>query len=131
VNRLSTIVLAGVLLAGSVSVVTAGSFKYESVADPDGRASYVLSTLHIMGLDRISQPARRGPYYIMHAYDPLGVEVRVVADAEFGDILSIAVADVLNYPPLYVREPRIIHVPQPDDPDVTSSTPPAAPPHKD
>jgi len=124
VNRLSTIVLAGALLAGSISVAAAGSFKTESAADADGQSAYVVSTLHMMGLDRISRPARRGPYYVMHAYDPLGVEVRVVADAEFGDILSIGVANILNYPPLYVREPRIIHVPQPDDPDVTSSAPP-------
>jgi len=67
-----------------------------------------------MGLDPISQPARRGTYYILHAYDPSGIEVRVVADAQFGDVLSVVPARTLNnfYAPHYQRGPRIIHVPQ-------------------
>ena len=44
------------------------------------------------GLAPISEPVRRGPYYVLHANDPRGIEVRVVVDAQFGDILSVAPA---------------------------------------
>jgi hypothetical protein len=49
--------------------------------------------------------------------------VRVVADAQFGDILSVAPAKALNaaYAPRYDRSPRIIHVPQPGGRDDRTS----------
>ena len=68
-----------------------------------------------MGLAPNSEVLRRGPYYVLHALDTYGVELRVVADAHFGDILSVLPAQPYSLAPDYVRAPRIIHVPQPDD----------------
>jgi hypothetical protein len=78
-------------------------------------SSYILTTLLEMGLNPIGQPIRRGAYYVLHAYDARGFEVRVVADAQFGDILAIA--PVRPLVPQYERGPRIIHVPQLGDRD--------------
>ena len=119
-----TIGLAGVALAATLSFVAAGSFKSEPVTEADALPAYeILTTVRAMGLNPISEPARRGPYYVVHAYDPRGTEVRVVADAQFGDILSVAPARALNtaYAPGYARGPRIIHVPQAGERDARAS----------
>jgi len=121
-----------VALAATLSLVGAGSFTRGQVPDalPPNE---ILTAVRAMGLNPTTEPLRRGPYYVLHAYDPRGIEVRVVADAQLGDILSIVPARALNsaYSPRYERGPRIIHVPRPgerderagtsdrDDPDVT------------
>ena len=114
-----TIVGVVAALAGTLTFVAAGSFKRgEPVTEADALpADAVLTTVRAMGLNPISEPVRRGPYYVLQAYDARGIQVRVFADAQFGDILSIAPANRPNtaYEPRYERGPRIIHVPQPDD----------------
>ena len=114
-----TIVGVVAALAGTLTFVAAGSFKRgEQVTEADALPSdAVLTTVRAMGLNPISEPVRRGPYYVLQAYDARGIQVRVFADAQFGDILSIAPANRPNtaYEPRYERGPRIIHVPQPDD----------------
>lgn len=116
-KRALTIAVAGAALAATLSLVAAGASKREPVAEIDARPAYeIIATVRAMGLAPLGEPARRGPYYILHAYDPRGIEVRVVADAQFGGILSVAPARTLNavYTPRYERGPRIIHVPQGD-----------------
>jgi hypothetical protein len=118
VKRALTIGLAGAALAATLTFVTAGSFKRERLTDADALPAYeIVTTVRAMGLNPISEPVRRGPYYVLHAYDPRGIEVRVVADAQFGDVLSVVPARALNtaYAPNYERGPRIIHVPQPGE----------------
>ena len=78
-------------------------------------ASEIVATVREMGLAANSEVLRRGPYYVLHALDTRGIELRVVADAHFGDILSVLPAQLYSLAPDYVRAPRIIHVPQPDD----------------
>ena len=107
-----TIGIVGAALAATLTFVAAGSFKSEPAIETDVLPAYeILTTVRSMGLKQISEPVRRGPYYVLHAIDPRGTQVRVVADAQFGDILSVApsrnVAS-LRYPSI----PRIIHVPQ-------------------
>ncbi len=119
-----TIILAVAALAATLSFVAAGSFKREPVTEADALPAYeIVNTVRAMGLNPTSDPVRRGPYYVLHAYDPRGVEVRVVADAHFGDVLSVAPARALNnaYAPRYDRGPRIIHVPQPGERDDRAS----------
>ena len=101
--------------AGVTFSVAAHSFKREPAADGLLPVSDVLDSVRQMGLAPNAQPVRRGPYYIVHAIDPRGVELRVVADAQFGDILSVTPAQPYSFAPNYVRGPRIIHVPQPDE----------------
>jgi hypothetical protein len=115
-----TIVVAAAALAATLSFASAGSSNREQVTDTDALPAYeILTTMRLMGLSPTGEPVRRGPYYVLHAYDPRGIEVRVVADAQFGDILYIAPARALNtaYAPRYQRGPRIIHVPQPGESD--------------
>jgi hypothetical protein len=124
VKKALTIVGAVAALAATLSFVAAGSFKREQVTEADALPAYeILTTVRAMGINPISEPVRRGPYYVLHAYDPRGIEVRVVADAQFGDILSIAPTRALNaaYAPRYERGPRIIHVPQPGERDDRAS----------
>jgi len=123
VKKALTVGLAGAALAATLSLVGAGSFTRGQAPDalPPNQ---ILTAVRAMGLSPTTEPLRRGPYYVLHAYDPRGIEVRVVADAQLGDILSIIPARVLNtvYTPHYVRGPHIIHVPQPGERDEHAST---------
>jgi hypothetical protein len=51
----------------------------------------------------------------MHAYDRAGIELRVVADAQFGDVLFMAPALNISLTPPYVRAPRVIQIPPRED----------------
>jgi hypothetical protein len=91
-------------------------------------------------------PIRRGhDVFVTHAIDMRGTKLRVVADALFGDIVSVA---PVQPGPIYAAHggagPRIIHIPQRDDvgaaprtdDDHASATvedeaPAAAPPRRD
>jgi hypothetical protein len=112
VKKLLTIVLAWASLAGMLTYVAAGSFRGESVTDTDALPAYeIVTTVRSMGLRPEDEPVRRGSYYVLHATDQRGTALRVVADAKFGDILSVAPAQS-TATPQYQRGPRIIHVPQ-------------------
>ena len=69
----------------------------------------IVATVESLGLVPTTRVLRRGPYYVLHALDHRGVELRIVADAALGDILSLTPV----YIPRYDGGPRIIHVPQP------------------
>ncbi len=49
----------------------------------------VFTMLRSAGLDPVGAPARRGPNYVLRAFDRSDREVRVVVDARSGDILSV------------------------------------------
>lgn len=114
-----TIVAAGMLFAATLAFADAAPGAAEPAPAepaPVARAlsgSDILANLRQIGLNPIGEPVLRGPYYVMHAFDPRGIEMRVVVDARFGDILSVLPARPLNavYAPQYERAPRIIHVP--------------------
>lgn len=113
VKNAAALGLAGLLLAASLWPAAA-----------EAPPSYdILTTLRVMGLNPIGQPLRRGAYYVLHAYDARGVEMRVVADVELGDILTVAPVRPLL--PYYERAPRIIHVQPASAPPVRErNTPP-------
>ena len=117
-NKALTISLAAAVISAALSLVAVGGPKRELVATTSVMpAGEILTTVRALSLNPIGEPIRRGPYYVLHAYDPGGVEVRVVVDAHFGDVLSVTpVATALTlYAPQYQRGPRIIHVPQPGE----------------
>lgn len=116
--------LAGVLVVASAALL--------SLAEPQAaRAGAVypediVQTLRTMGLNPVAGPVRSGDLYVLHALDPYGVEMRVVADVNFGEILSIVPAPILSnaylapvltslYVPRADAGPRIIHVPYQSD----------------
>jgi len=86
----------------------------------------ILTIVRSMGFDPISHPQRRGPYYVLNAVDTRGIEMRIVADARVGEVVSVMPAPP---PAMYDSGPRIIHVPQhsvgalPDDPDYVERPP--------
>jgi hypothetical protein len=123
-NKRLTIALAATALA-TLSVAAAGPYRHERAArhyayeavSPD----LIESSVHALGFNPILRPIRRGSYYVLHAFDAHGIEVRIVADAILGDILSVR--EVIA--PRYDFGPRIIHVTPPGD----SSGTPASPVH--
>jgi hypothetical protein len=120
-----TIVVAGAALAATLSFVAAGASKREPVQETDALPAYeIVATVRAHGLAPIGELALRWPYYVLHANDPRGIEVRVVVDAQFGDILSVAPARPLAtaYTPRYERGARIIQVPQAGERDEPAAT---------
>jgi hypothetical protein len=122
-KKLLTIGLAGVAVVATLTIAAA-----HDILPPDE----ILATLRSMGLGPTGVLRRRGPYYVLHAYDARGLEVRVVADAQFGDILSVTPARefVDFYVPTYIRGPRIIHVPLRDATDDDEDTTQPRPKHR-
>jgi hypothetical protein len=74
----------------------------------------ILASVRYLGLDPTGEPVRRGAYYVLHAFDATGVELRVVADAQFGDILFMAPALNATLTPPYTRAARIIQIAPPE-----------------
>jgi hypothetical protein len=122
VKRVLTIVLAWASLVFMLSFVAAGSFKSEPATEADALPAYeIVTTVRSMGLLPSDEPVRRGPYYVLHATDARGTALRVVADAQFGDILSVTPTQNAASP-RYQRGPHIIHVPQAGTRDERSNT---------
>lgn len=120
-----TIGLAIAALGIMVSFVPAGSSPREPVTSADAVPAYeIITALREMGLEPRTLPLRRGPYYVLHALDPRGIRMRVVADAHFGDIISVTPARP-SHAVNYYRGPRIIEVPQDDAHDEFDSRDPA------
>ena len=118
-KRLTIAIAATALAATVTSLTAAGLYHRERVTAADALPAYeILNSVRALGLRPTTQALRRGPYYVLHATDARGVQVRVVADAQLGDIVSVT--PVLA--PRYDAGPRIIHVPQPGERDDRAAT---------
>jgi hypothetical protein len=49
----------------------------------------IIASVRALGYVPTTPAVRRGPYYVLHASDVYGTKMRVVADAQLGDIISI------------------------------------------
>jgi hypothetical protein len=110
-----TIAVAGAALAATLSVVAADPPRRGLLTNAVALPAYeIIANVRAQGLAPTSELALRWPHYVLHAYDPRGIEVRVVVDAQFGDIISVAPARPLAtaYTPRYERGARIIQIPQ-------------------
>ncbi len=112
-SKLTTALVVAALAATVTSLAAGGLYHRRdqvSAANalPD---STILNSVRALGFIPTTQALRRGPYYVLHAYNPRGVEVRVVADAELGDIVSVE--PLLT--PHYDGGARVIHVPRPGE----------------
>ncbi|MBI3705817.1 MAG: hypothetical protein HY244_18635 [Rhizobiales bacterium] len=119
-KRALMIAVAGAALAATLSLVAADPSRRGLLTQSVGLPAYeIIANVRAHGLAPISELSLRWPYYVLHAYDPRGIEVRVVIDAQFGDILSVTPARPLAtaYTPRYERGARIIQVPQPNEQD--------------
>jgi len=126
-----TVAALGSVLS-SAAVAEPARMRVAQMVVVDALPPYEINTIvRSMGLDPLTHPQRRGPYYVLDAVDPRGFEVRVVADARIGAVISVTPAA----PARYNANPRIIHVPPPatvgalpDDPDdVDEPLPPRQP----
>jgi hypothetical protein len=100
--------LAAGIAAAAPSLASAGSCECNGLP-ADAIAASVLS----VGLFPSTAPIRRGPYYVLNAVDRLGGEVRVTADAQLGDVVSVL--PIYRLGALYgglSASPHIIHVPE-------------------
>ena len=128
-GRHRTVVLACAAALGFVAPMTlyaAGARYLEPAAQADVTPADAMPPYEIvtrvreMALEPAGQPLRRGPYYVLHAYDRRGVEMRVVADAQLGDIVSVAPTRPAVASAPFRSGPRIIHVPGPEDEQATA-----------
>jgi hypothetical protein len=118
-KRLTIAIAATALAATITSLTAAGLYHRERAAAADAlSANEILNSVRALGLRPTTQALRRGPYYVLHAADARGAEVRVVADAQLGDIVSVTPLVA----PSYDSGPRIIHVPQPGERDDRTTT---------
>lgn len=94
-------------------------------------ADDVDATLRRAGLTPVGPIRRSHDAFVTHAIDMRGTKLRVVADALFGDIVSVAPAQpapiyAMQYAAQYAAHggagPRIIHIPQAGDVGVAPQT---------
>lgn len=91
-------VYAGLLVLGIGSVQAQtiyagpGPFEPSAVLPPYEIMSIVRST----GLAPLTRPMRRGSYYVLVAVDRVGRQMRVVVDAELGDIVNMRPATAVG-----------------------------------
>jgi hypothetical protein len=111
-SKLTIVVAVAALAATATSFAAGGLYHRGQVTAantlPD---STILNSVRALGFVPTTRALRRGPYYVLHAYNPRGVEVRIVADAELGDIVSVE--PLLT--PHFDGGARVIHVPRPGD----------------
>jgi|SRR6185437_2517186 hypothetical protein len=118
-GRLSLKAMAALMLPGSlvvgISLARAGTWgpatPLAGILPPED----ILAAVRYFGLDPEGPVIRRDGYYVLHAFDGTGTELRVVADAKFGDILFLGPAFNASLTPPYIRAAHIIHVPQPGE----------------
>jgi hypothetical protein len=110
-GTLAALILSGGLLAGTAGAQSPelGAPSIRILPPPD-----ILESVRYLGLDPTGEPTLRGDYYVLHAYDRAGIQLRVVVDAQFGDVLFMAPALNTSLTPQYVRAARIIQIAPPE-----------------
>jgi hypothetical protein len=76
--------LAASGFAGAQTIYT-GPGVSEAVLPP----FEIMSIVRTTGLTPLTRPMRRGPYYVLVAVDRVGRQMRVVVDAQLGDIVNL------------------------------------------
>jgi hypothetical protein len=88
---------AGLALLGFGTVATAGAqtiysgpgYAGPGLSDPVLPPYEIMSIVRSTGLAPLTRPMRRGPYYVLVAVDRVGRQMRVVVDAQLGDIVNL------------------------------------------
>jgi hypothetical protein len=80
------------LLLGFAAAETAGAqtvYAGPGLTDPALPPYEIMSIVRSTGLAPLTRPMRRGPYYVLVAVDRVGRQMRVVVDAQLGDIVNL------------------------------------------
>jgi hypothetical protein len=88
---------AGLALLGFGTVATAGAqaiysgpgYAGPGPSDPALPPYEIMSIVRSTGLAPLTRPMRRGQYYVLVAVDRVGRQMRVVVDAQLGDIVNL------------------------------------------
>jgi hypothetical protein len=83
---------AGLWLIGLGAAGTAGAqavYAGPGLSDPALPPYEIMSIVRSTGLAPLTRPMRRGPYYVLVAVDRVGRQMRVVVDAQLGDIVNL------------------------------------------
>jgi hypothetical protein len=84
--------VAGLLLLAFASAdIARAQLMYPPAPMPDTALPpyEVMSIVRSTGLTPMTRPMRRGPYYILVAVDRFGRQLRVVVDAQLGDVVNL------------------------------------------
>jgi hypothetical protein len=85
-------ICAGLWLLGFGTAGTAGAqpiYPSPEFSDPALPPYEIMSIVRSTGLTPLTRPMRRGPYYVLVAVDRVGRQMRVVVDAQLGDIVNL------------------------------------------
>ncbi len=83
-------ICAGLWLLGLGTAGTAAAQAvYPGLPDPALPPYEIMSIVRSTGLAPLTRPMRRGPYYVLVAVDRVGRQMRVVVDAQLGDIVNL------------------------------------------
>jgi hypothetical protein len=85
-------ICAGLLLLGLGTAATASAqtvYAGPGLPDPALPPYEIMSIVRSTGLAPLTRPMRRGPYYVLVAVDRVGRQMRVVVDAQLGDIVNL------------------------------------------
>jgi hypothetical protein len=109
---------AGVAMLGIGTVGSVGAqtvYAGPGLSDPALPPYEIMSIVRSTGLAPLTRPMRRGPYYVLVAVDRVGRQMRVVVDAQLGDIVNLRPALAVGS---YGPEPGRLYGP----PDTTGAT---------
>jgi hypothetical protein len=85
-------ICAGLWLLGFGASGTAAAqpiYASPEFSDPVLPPYEIMSIVRSTGLAPLTRPMRRGPYYVLVAVDRVGRQMRVVVDAQLGDIVNL------------------------------------------
>ena len=85
-------ICAGLWLIGFGAGATAAAqpiYASPQLSDPVLPPYEIMSIVRSTGLAPLTRPMRRGPYYVLVAVDRVGRQMRVVVDAQLGDIVNL------------------------------------------
>jgi hypothetical protein len=82
-------VCAGLLLLGLGTAGAQTLYAGPGFPDPALPPYEIMTIVRSTGLAPLTRPMRRGPYYVLVAVDRVGRQMRVVVDAQLGDIVNL------------------------------------------
>jgi hypothetical protein len=119
-------ICAGLWLLGVAAAETAAAqtiYGSPELSDPALPPYEIMSIVRSTGLTPLTRPMRRGPYYVLVAVDRVGRQMRVVVDAQLGDIVNLRPALAVGSYGAELGRPVAMPSVATPPPDSSSATP--------